>query len=120
MQRSNKPRWRKVGGGVMTLTTGRDVHSGEVFRASEQEIPVGAVDLVERLDPKQAKEENEPLATNHLEMRHKGAGWYDVINTETGEAINTKNLRHDEAEELVQQDAEEEEDEEEDEEQDAE
>lgn len=96
MQRSNKPRWRKTGGGSMTLSTGREVQSGEVFRASEHEIPGGAFDLVERVDPEPSPEPEEPPKTN-LEVRPKGGGWYDVVNRETGEAINKKSLRHDEA-----------------------
>ena len=106
MQRSNKPRWRKTGGGVMVLSNGRDVHSGQVFRASEHEIPGGAFDLVERIDPEPSPESEEP-PKNNLKVVHKGGGWYDVVNTETDQPINSTSMRQDEAKQLAQMELEE-------------
>lgn len=99
MQRSNKPRWRKVGGGVLGLR-GRDVKPGETFRANENEIPSAFRDVVERVDPEPQPEPEEPPKTN-LKVVHKGGGWYDVVNLETDQPINSVSMRQDEAKQFA-------------------
>lgn len=100
MQRSYKPKWRKVGGGSLTLRNGRTVQPNETFCANDNEIPEAFRDVIERVDSKPSAEPEEPPQAN-LEVQHKGGGWYDLVNIETGKAINTTSLRHDEASRLV-------------------
>jgi len=101
MQRSNKSRFKKVGGGPLTLRGGKVIQSGQIFRAAEDEIPQAFGDLVEQLDPKPSREEEAAPPQTNLEIRHKGGGWYDLINTQTDQAINTTSMRQDEAKQLA-------------------
>lgn len=97
MQRSNKPRFKKTGGGPLTLRGGKVVRSGETFRAHERDIPQAFRDVVQRVDPKPPHEEEAAPPQTNLEIRHKGGGWYDLVNKQTGEAVNSVSMRHDEA-----------------------
>jgi len=97
MQRSNKSRFKKTGGGPLTLRGGKVIQSGQIFRAAEDDIPQAFGDLVERLDPKLSREEEAAPPQTNLEIRHKGGGWYDLINTQTSQAINSTSMRQDEA-----------------------
>lgn len=51
-----------------------------------------AAEMVAEEDPTEDEAQNEPY-----EIRSRGSGWYDVIDVETGEAVNSNRLRHGEA-----------------------
>ena len=105
MQRSKnkdpRPLWKKLGGGAMGIR-GKDVKSGETFRVYEQEIPEQFKDLLQKVrDGDEEKQEKEPEPKRNLRIESVGGGWYNVVNEETGTAINDKGLREQEAKELA-------------------
>ena len=70
---------------------------GDRIEAEEWEVSA-IMDRLKPLDPPDSQVTDE---TGGLELRHKGAGWYDVVNTETGQKLNDASLRKSEAEELI-------------------
>jgi len=105
MKRTSKPRWRKQGGGTLTLRDGRTIQPREVFRANESDIPEAFRDVVERQSPSEtsaSETENEgTTGGENLEMVHVGGGWYNLINTQTGKPINAQKMRRKELEPLL-------------------
>jgi hypothetical protein len=98
-------RWRKIGGGSFRMASGRIIKPNEVFLAFEREIPEAFRDVVIPEEPlPDAAERVIPAeeATPKYELRSKGPGWYDVVNVATGEPINERSLRRDEAEKMVE------------------
>lgn len=107
MQRSKnkdpRPLWKKLGGGTMGFK-GRDIKSGETFRAYKQEIPERFMDLLQLVrDGDKQMQEKEPEPKQNLRIESVGGGWYNVVNAETGNPVNDKKLRKQEAEELAGQ-----------------
>lgn len=54
-------------------------------------------------EPVNENAESEPERWVKLEPVERGGGWWNVQNTETGEVINDKSLRYDEAVEMCEQ-----------------
>ena len=99
-------RWKKIGGGTLRYIRGHIIKPGEVFIATEQEIPqafrskVVALDEVSpSTDKKQAPTVNNP----HYEIVPSGAGWFDVVNTASRKPINEKKLREADAEKVLKE-----------------
>ena len=61
----------------------------------------GAVDMFELLSPRPPEPDELPPGST-LELYHRGAGWYDVINPDNPEKpYNDKKLRKKDAEQLI-------------------
>jgi hypothetical protein len=63
-------------------------------------------DKFELLESEAAKQDpaNPPeQKPSHLEVRHKGGGWYDVVNTATGQKINSTALNYTQANSMVEE-----------------
>mgnify|MGYP000577203157 CR=1 FL=1 len=108
MKRSNKPRWKKTGGGALSLRDGRLVEPNQIFRADAQDIPQAFRDLVQPIDqgfgPSGSEleyEEPEP-AKPSLEKAHRGGGRYVVYNTETNKLLTEEYLSKEEADTLIE------------------
>lgn len=109
---STKIRWKK-GRGTLTLLNGRTVGPNETFRASLEEIPDSFRDTVTPLDSIQEKSSTEKNAEKNDEevlqeenryiKEEKSRGWYNVLDTETGDYVNEKALRQDEADALIEE-----------------
>jgi hypothetical protein len=58
-------------------------------------------DQWEALELQEEPPPGEPASTS-LEIRRRGGGWFDVVNTETGKFLNDKPLRQADALDLVE------------------
>jgi len=93
--------YRKIGGGVLQFKN-RRIKPGQIFKAFAFEIPEAFKDTIILIDG----EEDAPVtavkqnAKSEYEVKHRSAGWYDVINTE-GKPINDKALKKEAAESLL-------------------
>ncbi len=121
MQRNKKKKkmYKQTGGGTFHLKTGKIIKPQEEFPAYPHEIPDAFRDTIvcleeedddedegfesvseyalEPVDEPEKKEEGE----DEYELKHKSAGWYDVIEVHSGKALNDKSLREEEAKELL-------------------
>lgn len=105
-------RWRKVGGGSLRLKSGRIIKPNQVFTAALEDIPAGVDDLLvpvneEATEVKEhVKTGQTPLQPEYLdglyEIRARGVGWFDIVNTESGKVVNDKALRSADAAALVE------------------
>lgn len=103
--------WRKLGGGSFVATiNGRAkiIKPNETFFARPDEIPTSFKDLIVPVDPtelsvKQVEEkvEVEKATAPKFELRHRGGGWWNVVD-EDGKIFNEKALKREEAEELLE------------------
>jgi len=84
-------RHRAIIGGKRIL-----VNPGDTVHCYTWELGPNWAESYDALDPEVIVPPN-----TYLRMKPKGGGWYDVVNTETGRAINTRSLRHAEAVELI-------------------
>ncbi len=93
------PRYRLKSGSSNLLVGGRRVKlsPGDVVDCPKETVR-SFQDQFECLDP---PEDEIPKVEASLEMKHRGGGWYDVVNPDTQEAINDKALKKEEAEDLV-------------------
>jgi len=71
----------------------------DVMEATEEDVK-NILDKVEKIGPPEPKNPEAP-EKQALKAVHKGGGKYDVINIESGKAINSKLLTKDEANELL-------------------
>lgn len=95
-----KPRWRKLGGGTHTMRDGTRVKTGEIVCAWEWEL-TGVLDLFDCLDPQIVEEEEEEEELVTLKIVHRGGAYFDVVNPVTGERINERALKREQAEILA-------------------
>lgn len=103
--------WRKIGGGSFHATINGKVviiKPGQVFSAKEYEIPTSFRDLVVPVDPMKLEKVKEEIEEEVVEatkpvynLKHRGGGWWDVVN-EDGKVQNEKSLKKDDAEVLLQ------------------
>jgi len=93
-----KIRYQKLGGGILEFH-GKNIRRGETFKAYPGEIPDGFKDIVQPLE--EIPDPDKIVAGFHFEVRHKGGGWYDVINTISGKTVNNESLRVEKARELI-------------------
>lgn len=106
VNKDDKIRWRKTGGGSFRMGSGKIIKPGQVFTARLDEIPVAFRDVIMPLDDKEIITETNaavdvPKAPElEYTVRHKGGAWYDVVNKD-GKVLNDKSLRKEAAEELV-------------------
>lgn len=98
IQEVEKPKYKlREGCGKHILGRGKNaktIQPGQVVRATPEEL-AGAMDKFDLVLDTIREDVNAPEAT--LIPKHKGGGWYDVINSKTGMRINQKSLKQDEA-----------------------
>ena len=103
---SDLKRWKKVGGGTHTQRIGgkiKTIKQDEVFKAREWEIPKSFRDVLVCLDEDPVDEEfGTPEVKPTFGIQERSKGWFDIVNTVTGQAINDKALREEEAKEILQ------------------
>lgn len=99
-----KRRWRKLGGGTFRMANGKIIKQNQVFEATTDEIPIAFRDSIVPIDGEIPIAEQPALkSSTKYELRTKGVGWFDVINTETTKPINEVGLRKEAAEKLLQE-----------------
>lgn len=105
--------WKKIGGASVHLTImdrPKIVKPGETFYARVDEIPTAFRDMIVPVDPlgskvtvKEAVEAvkiEEAEAKSIYNLKHRGGGWWDVVN-EDGKRVNESAMKKPEAEELL-------------------
>jgi hypothetical protein len=107
--------WKKIGGGSFHATIGGKtviIKPGQQFSAKPHEIPEAFKDTVVPVNPmgkavtitveeakvEEAKKAEE--AKGEYNLRHRGGGWWDVVD-ENGKAQNEAALQKADAEELL-------------------
>ena len=91
-RKKQRIRWRKVTGGTHRHSDGKVYRKGDTLLAHHYEIPkLFASDFV-CLDAKEDIDVTEDQGIT-LEMKHKGGGWYDIINTVSGSLLSEKPLK---------------------------
>ncbi|MFA5526891.1 MAG: hypothetical protein WC992_08705 [Acholeplasmataceae bacterium] len=121
MKRKRLYRWVNKGG-LYDGPTGI-VQPGDTFIAYDSQVPQCFRDTIEQLEeivpddvvatPELSIQIDEPVAKAEVEapapaeplyeVSARGAGWYDVINTQTGDVVNEMALRLTAAEALVEE-----------------
>ena len=105
-KKANNVAWfRKQGGGILRLPSGRIIKPNQRFQAHPGEIPEAFMDTILVEDPEKAKSMKEVGVTNaksaKYEVKEVATGWYDVMD-ENEKVINEKRLRKGAAEALKQ------------------
>lgn len=126
---TKKCKWKKIGGGSLRLGN-RIIKPNQVFFADPGDIPAAFMNLVVLLDNAEVEDIGAPInfknfgiievaqdlqpdeilepaplqepAETAYELKKHGTGWYDVVNTITGKAMNAKRLRLDAAKKLAE------------------
>ena len=103
--------WKKTGGGsIRFIVNGRErmIKPGERFFAREDEIPAGFRDIIIPVDPvarvkklEEADAVAEVTAKPVYELKHRGGGWWDVVDAD-GKVQNEKALKKEEAADLLE------------------
>ena len=101
-------RWKKTGGGSFRMRSGKIIKPGQIFTATEDEIPVAFRNVIIPLDTlpnqEQVVEEDVPIkvvATEYKVIpRGKSKTWFDVVNAQ-GKVLNEKALHEEDAKKLV-------------------
>jgi len=108
MERNKKVKFKKIGGGSLRFQ-GKIIKPNQEFWADPIDIPETFRDIVIPVDPlglekkKETVEEvKEGESSVVYSLKHRGGGWFDVINSETGKVINEKALPKGEAEKLIE------------------
>ena len=108
-KKDKKPLWMKKTRGVLVLRkpTMLRIKPKQRFRATPEELGrfLDEFELLEGdVDLKKYPQQEEKIAPppEKYKTEHISAGWYNVISP-TGEVMNEKKLRADEAEDLVKQ-----------------
>lgn len=90
-----------------------DLAPGATVRCYPEEIPQGFINQFsligierERLEASTTEEileeeENKNVISDRFELMHKGGGYYDVVNKETGKPVNDTGLRKEDAKLLI-------------------
>lgn len=77
-------------------------YPGDIMTVSDIKELGGAKDKFEILDPVPEEDEFKPdTDVTFLKMDHRGGGRYNVVNVETGEAVNDEFLTKKEAQKMV-------------------
>ena len=108
MKRTDKSKWRKIGGGSLTLKNNQTIRSGEEFYADLDDIPMAfrdSVELVEKANgdiptEAEATPTETPLPVNYTK-KERNKGWWDVFG-EDGSRLNDRALRKNELEVFIQ------------------
>jgi hypothetical protein len=108
-------RWRNTGGTFRIRSAGggtgrrrkkglRIIKPNEVFKARPDEVPMAFRDTIIALDtlPAEPPAPPPPEVKFGLVEREGTKGWFDVINTVSGKAINDKALREPDALKLLE------------------
>lgn len=90
--------WRLKAGYTHHLPDGKILEGGDVIKMPAFRMDA-FLDRFVRVSP--PPEEPEKDETARLRLRSAGGGWYDVVNTATGEAVNRKKLRKAAAERMA-------------------
>ena len=95
-----KIRWKNTGRGNLTLADRRVIRAGEIFVAAESEISKAFRDVIKPVDPIPVVAEPVIVAAKiTYELKHRGAGWWDVVN-QNGKVVNEKAMKKADAEEM--------------------
>lgn len=96
------PRYKLQSGKHYLMRRGklRRYVAGDIIEAEEWEVN-GFTDSETRFVPLDPPEP--VIVADSMRIKHKGAGWYDVINPATGEKLNDAGLRKEDAEAMVGQ-----------------
>lgn len=97
-----KQRFRKIGGGSFRLARGKIIKPNEVFSAYPSEIPEAFRDVIVPVDGEIRESTPVEDVGEKYHLVHKGRGWYDIVNTASGKAINDHGLREAEAKEKLE------------------
>ena len=104
-EESNKIWFRKLGGGIFRLPSGRIIKPNQRFQEHPGNIPEAFMDTIIPEDAEKAKALKETgVATAKsakYEVKEVATGWYDVVD-ENDKVINEKRLRQGAAEALKQ------------------
>lgn len=108
-QTDPRPLWQKtIGGGTMRLRNDYRVKRNEKFRAYNEDIPRDGFRYLTKLEPGADEEIEDKKAQDILDeaitgdrfyVDHRGGPWYDV-KSPSGQVMNDKALKVDEAEKL--------------------
>ncbi len=114
-QKSTKPLWRKTTTGTLypfPNKRNQRVRHKEEIRATREELGkyVDQFDLIEGdaelhkqvAENKAPKAVAEKAALETYEAIHTGGGWHNVVQASTGKIMNTKKLKADDAQALIE------------------
>jgi len=103
MQRKEVKRlkWQKVSGGNHLHSDGKRYKKGDILLAHPHELSDALKSDYKCLDIDESKGEEIKDHGILLEIHHKGGGWYDVINTITGEPLNDSSMKRDVAKAFI-------------------
>lgn len=96
---TDKIRWRKTGGGSFRMKGGRIIKPGQIFEATLDEIPEAFRDIIIPLD--ELPQETPLISSVKYEIKMKTGGWFNVVESVSGKAMNEKGLRKEDAEKLL-------------------
>lgn len=107
-KKSNKIRYKKIGGGSFSIGN-RYIKPNQIFEADPDEIPSAFKDVVIALDEekekkavkRKAKEDAEDKESAEYDLKHKGGGWYNIVNKDTGKILNESPLKKEDAEKYL-------------------
>lgn len=93
--------------GLQHQKGGRAIRPGQVVELSPNEAKA----FGDKFEFVEGDDEFKPLAEieeehghqSHLQKHHKGGGWYDVINTLSGQKINDRALSSEDADSLLEE-----------------
>lgn len=97
-----KVRWRKVGGGSLTLGK-KKIKPNQVFEAYPHEIPQAFRDVIvplEKIPEEEVGAKVTAVQPNYSTRRRGTTTWYDVVDG-NDKVVNTKALHRDAALELI-------------------
>jgi len=91
-------RYKKVSGGIHNHRDGQIVRKGEILICRPDELSAIIKEGFVCLDEEAKKAFDGGI---DIGLKHRGNGWYDVINTVTGDKLNTEALRAKDAKEFL-------------------
>jgi len=95
-QGDKRPKWRKLTNGIHYHPDGQVVKKGEILYAQEWELSKVIKAKFQALDAIPSTDFGKVLS-----VKSRGGGWYDVINSNTLQKLNSKPLRREAAESFL-------------------
>jgi len=97
-----KLRYKKISGGIHNHRDGQVVRKGEILYAMPEELSDIAKEGFKCLDDEAKAMIGGGIG---LEIKHRGNGWFDIINKATGDKLNDQALRAKDAKEFLEGDS---------------
>lgn len=94
-----KRKWKRLGNKSFRMANGRIIKPGQIFEATEEEIPKAFRDLIVLAEPA-PPEPSLSVSSAGYQIRHRGSNWYDILDPQ-GKVVNEKALRQDEARKML-------------------